>query len=331
MATRRDSHGELVFRINPEITNFPDGHKGEIVSRKEILAALMQHGREYVLTGPQCSIEALKDHIGIRQNIVKWAKVAQGRWKFPEKWVIQPDGTLVLESLPAKFNPAFWGAPEDAFIPKGVSPHEAVQDAFTGAFEYSLGCRSATKLCIMQGIFDYCRAVKKDIRMAEYLDSLADGEPVGHVGGSHALPPQSLDHRNYLVRQFNVPPDNMIPGDWIYIKNTDTKSAQRTGYEGINTIYEGGDTFADYFYDDPNAVHGSPYYTGGAKDAGGLSRRLQEAYNWRFGILEDFENDPGRAFLTKPQIDGLMKDPSQGGLLMNSRDSWADISLPEPK
>ena len=71
--------------------------KDEYTSKKEILAALMQHGREYVLSGPRCSVEVLIDHVGVRQNIAKWGKISLMRWDFPEEWVLK-NGKPVLES-----------------------------------------------------------------------------------------------------------------------------------------------------------------------------------------------------------------------------------------
>lgn len=42
----------------------------QTVSKKEIGLALLQHGRVTEFSGEACSLEALADHVGVRQNIV---------------------------------------------------------------------------------------------------------------------------------------------------------------------------------------------------------------------------------------------------------------------
>src|SRR5258708_7105969 len=72
--------GNRKLDINPEILSYKrfDGKtfSDGFTSRKEILAALMQHGREYRLKGVRCSVSSLKEHVGVRQGIAKWNKLA---------------------------------------------------------------------------------------------------------------------------------------------------------------------------------------------------------------------------------------------------------------
>jgi hypothetical protein len=314
--------------ILPEILSYTrhDGKviRGEVTSRKEILAALMQHGREYVLTGKRCSVEHLKDHVGVRQSIVKWGKFSLMRWDFPEEWTKEGK----LESKYAEMNPVVWGARKDDFIPKGVKPHEAIDDAFTGKFKYSIGCTTAAKLIMVQGIMDYYRNVKKDQKMVDYLNARANRAPLSEIDVDEDDPARAK-HGKYLSRQYNVPGNNLIPGDWIYIKNLHEDSSNQTGYEGSNTIYMGGDLMTNFYFQTPGALHGSPYFLHEPREVN-LNHKLLEVWNWRKYVREDYENNPNRDFLTHDQVLALRKTPKQGGLLLDSRDSWADL-LPGDK
>lgn len=316
------------LNILPEILEYQRGD-GKIIrnaytSKKEIVAALMQHGREYVLRGPRCSVNALRDHVGVRQNIAKWAQIALMRWNFPEEWVFK-NGKWATEGRAAQMNPSVWGKLHDRFIPEGVAPHVAVADAFIGSYNYSMGCLTATKLIMIQGIMDYYRHVKKDQKMADYLDQIAKRAPIDDIVINRQ------QQGKYLTRQDNIVGNNIIPGDWIYIDNPDPKSADIAGYEGANKIYIGGDRFSSLYQDSPNARHTSPYYLQSPHNKS-LDYITQEVFNWRFNILEDYENNPKRAFLTRQQVIELRNSPDdklKPGLLLTSRKFWADLILPE--
>jgi hypothetical protein len=62
----------------------------ETVSKKEILLALMHEGRETVFKDAACDIEALKDHVQIRQMIVAWSEHLH--WSFPDPSSATGDG-----------------------------------------------------------------------------------------------------------------------------------------------------------------------------------------------------------------------------------------------
>lgn len=125
------------FRIQDETVSLPGSHgkkiQVETVSKKEILLALMQHGRLTIFEGNNCSAAALKEHVGIRQNIVAWAENLNWDW---------PDGDY------AKWNNKYWrkGTP----LP-GVKITRAFADAFKHQDDYSIGCYTATKLVVTQG------------------------------------------------------------------------------------------------------------------------------------------------------------------------------------
>ena len=74
------------LKISGAMVRLPAGHgkerKVQTVSKKEILLALLQHGRLTEFTNDSCDVNALKEHIGIRQNIVAWSENLN--WIFPD-------------------------------------------------------------------------------------------------------------------------------------------------------------------------------------------------------------------------------------------------------
>ena len=108
-----------------------ESRKVVTVSPKEIVLALMQHGRLTVFAGRACDIEALRDHVGIRQNTVAWAEIL--RWGWPE-------------GSPSKWNPKYW----KAGTPRKRYPlWQAVNDAFFHQDKYEIGCYAAARLVLV--------------------------------------------------------------------------------------------------------------------------------------------------------------------------------------
>jgi hypothetical protein len=267
-------------------------------SKKEILLALMQHGR--LTTFNTCDVTALQDHVGIRQNIAAWAETLEWQW---------PDGT------PANWNPEYWSAASPA--PHGPL-HEAVNDAFMRQDSYGIGCYTASKLVMVQAVLDYYRRVKQDVPAAEKLEArlLADSAPLRGVepgamwGFEKELDPEFdsaslLAPGKLLKLQHDVAPRNFVPGDWAYFLNTDTVTYEHVGYEGSNAIYLGRDRFDDYYNDH---FHNYTY-----------QEKLNEVFQWRnkvFSWARDFGKETP---LTFSDLDRLGKAPAEGGLLLNYR------------
>ena len=84
------------YRIKDELVRLPakNGKTRVVstVSKKEILLALLQHGRLTNFSGAACTMDALRDHVGIRQNMVAWTDELSWGW---------PDG-----------GPAYWNRKE---------------------------------------------------------------------------------------------------------------------------------------------------------------------------------------------------------------------------
>lgn len=269
------------------------------VSEKEIVLALLQHGR---ISELPCSVAALEEHVGIRRNIVAWAETLDWRW---------PNGG------PARWNAKYWryGTPL-----RRHPLHEAVNDAFLHPRRYGIGCYTATKLVVLQGVLDYYARVAPDAEKLQRIEArmAADGEPlVGLEPGAmwYFEDDYTADEGarpGKLVRlQQKVVANNFVPGDWVYMRNTDPTSHAKTGYEGSNAIYLGRGRFDDYY-----GEHGHFF---------SFRDKLDEVYQWRHGVFSRSRDAAkirpvdDRAFLA------LTATPAAGGLLEGYRGVVANL------
>jgi hypothetical protein len=287
------------FAIEPETTILPTPYidkKIQTVSKKEIVLALLQHGRTTVFKDSNCHINALKEHVEIRQNIVSWAQTLQWQW---------PDGGA------ARWNSIYWNKGTPVVGHKLTS---IFMDVFQQPFQYAIGCYTATKLVIVQGTLDYYHRVKKNPNKLNQLERrlLADGEPLIDVEPPSMWffedtfdPQSSLKRGKILDIHYQIPADNFVPGDWAYILNTDKQSASKTGYEGSNALYLGGNRFAD-FYDDYSQKRS-------------LEEKLDDVYQWRFGVFNRERDFKKIRQLTDAEAAELRKSPVYGGLLFDYR------------
>lgn len=297
----------LDFFMRPELAlsteqvRLPTAHKGKMrtlktVSRKEIVLALLQHGRTTTFQENACSVEALSDRVGVRQNIVAWAEHLNWDW---------PNGG------PARWNTKYWtrGTPNP-----GVSLHLAVMDAFLHQDKYAMGCYTATKLVIVHGTLDYYSRVKHDPVRTRRVEQalLADGDPlVGIEPGSmwsfeKDYDTEEMSQKGKLLKLYSaVAAGNFIPGDWGYILNTDPTSEQKTGYEGSNAIYLGRNRFDDYYNDNDHS------YT--------YEQKLDEVYQWRNGVFSRMRDGNKIRPLTSKEQAALSMTPDNGGLQLDVR------------
>jgi hypothetical protein len=266
------------------------------VSRKEIMLALLQHGRMTIFKDKACSMEALSDHVGVRQNIVAWAEHLNWDW---------PNGG------PAKWNKKYWtrGTPNP-----GVSLHKAVMDVFLHQDKYAMGCYTATKLVVVQGTLDYYSRIKRDPERTRSVEDalLADGEPlVGIEPGSmwsfeKDFDTQDMAQKGKLLKlHSSVASGNFVPGDWSYILNTDPVSVEKTGYEGSNAIYLGRNRFDDYYNDNNHS------YT--------YEQKLDEVYQWRNGVFSRARDAKKIKRLTAEEQALLSNTPDDGGIELDIR------------
>lgn len=270
--------------------------KLKTVSKKEILLALLHPGRLTEFRGKACDVQALADHVGIRQNTVIWAEVLEWGW---------PEGG------PAKWNARYWinGTPR-----LRTPLHKALNDMFFEQGKYEIGCYAATKVVFAQGALDYFRRVKKDVGRAQGVERrlLADGEPLvdlepGRMWSFETdFDPLELERPGKVLRMVGgVAAGNFVPGDWAYFLNTDQRTNQKTGYEGSNAIYLGGNRFDDYYNDNDH------HYT--------YEEKLSEVYQWRHDVFSRQRDAAKIQHLAAHDYERLNATPENGGLLMSFR------------
>lgn len=282
------------FAIRPDTDPFTNREgvfqNYQVASQKEIIASLLQHGRLTEFTAPFCSFEKFMEHVKIRQNIVKWG--VRAMWKFPE------DGET-------KTNPKFWA--KDWSVKSGVKSSDAIADAFVGTYNYEIGCTKACQKIMAQGILDYFKNVSKDKRMTDHLDKITAPTPLDTMEMKvHGSSKKEMVREGTLVdRHFNVPYDNWIPGDWGWIKNTDSESAEDFGFEGCNIVYIGQGKFVVYYESDPDRT---------------IDEALVRVYRWR----RDSKEKP----INPELVTEIRKDPRDGGLLRDVRDFPKNFTLP---
>lgn len=288
------------YAIRDRIVQLP-GSNGNLrkvltVSQKEILLALLQHGRNTEFSGPSCNINALKDQVRVRQNIVAWSENLNWGW---------PDGE------DAEWNTAYWheGTPHPH-----VALTDALGDAFSNQKKYSIGCYTAAKLVMAHSVLDYYRRVKNDsskanavqARLLSDQDPLVDVEPAQMWSFEKDFDKRKETHPGKILTiQYDIAPRNFIPGDWIYVLNTDPVSAAKTGYEGSNAIYLGRDKFVDYYNDHDHAYS--------------YREKLNEVYQWRNGVFNRHRDADKVKPLTEADYEKLGKHPSDSGLVMDFR------------
>jgi hypothetical protein len=267
------------------------------VSEKEIVLALMQHGRLSEFSGAQCSFESFRDQVGIRQNTVAWAETLEWHW---------PDGRR------ARWNDKIWknGTPR-----AGVSIARAVGDAFINQKKYSIGCYTASKLVMLQGVLDYYARVKHspaELAQVEQRLLAGDHDPLVRVepravwSFEDDFEARELWQGGKLLEmRYNIPPKNFVPGDWAYLRNTDPVSYQKTGYEGSNAIYLGRGQFDDYYND-----HGHTYL---------FREKIDEVYQWRNQVFSRSRDLAKVRPMSENELEKLTTTPDKGGLLMDMR------------
>lgn len=288
------------FGIRDSIVRLPARNgklqKVATVSQKEILLALLQHGRLTEFSGRNCSVDALKDAVGVRQNIVAWSENLNWVW---------PDGEA------AEWNTKYWrlGTP----LP-GRPLHSAFDNAFQEQRKYSIGCYTAAKIVMSQGVLDYYRRVKHDssrqklveARLLSDHDPLVDVEPGEMWSFEKDFDPSKLNKRGKILQiQHGVVPQNFVPGDWAYLLNDDPVSSQKTGYEGSNAIYLGRNKFADFYNDHHHAYS--------------YEEKLDEVYQWRHGVFSRSRDYAKIRPLSDESLKRLGLPPTAGGFILDFR------------
>ena len=288
------------YRIKDELVRLPArGGRARVVrtvSRKEILLALLQHGRLTTFSGAACTLDALREQVGVRQNVVTWTRKLSWHW---------PDGG------PAHWNTQVWrnGTPLAS-----VGLDHALRDPFLNQTRYGIGCYTASKLSYAHAVLDYYARVKNDpakavlvrARLLHDKEPLVGVEPAAMWDFEKDFDPASRDTPGKILRiKRGIPSRNFVPGDWAYLRNTDPATAEKTGYEGSNAVYLGGGRFDDYYNDHKHS------YT--------YLEKLDEVYQWRNGVFSRRRDGHKAKPLTAEDFVRLSRTPAEGGLLLDYR------------
>ncbi len=288
------------FAIRDHVDQLPakDGKTTRVVtvSRKEIVLALLQHGRVTNFDGLNCDLDALREHVELRQNIVSWAENLSWEW---------PDGGY------AEWSTKYWkrGTPLPA-----VSLHEAFADVFKNQGEYSIGCYTATKLVMVQGVLDYYHRVRPNPAVERLIEARLqlDHDPLVNIEPGKMWSFETDFDQSELARpgkllklKSGIAPGNFVPGDWVYFLNTDPVSSLKTGYEGSNAIYLGRNKFSDYYDDNDHAYE--------------YLQKVDEVYQWRHGVFSRSRDADKIRPLSEQEIRRLGMPPAHGGILMDIR------------
>lgn len=286
--------------IREELVELPgaNGTKRTVitVSKMEILYALLQTGRATVFEGQACDVQALIDQVGIRQNTVAWAESLSWQW---------PEGG------PAVWNKKYWHRGDPV---KGFPLHEAVNDAFFHQDRYAIGCYTAAKLVVIQGVLDYYHRIKKDPRTLGLVQNqlMQDQDPLSHIEPGAMWHFEADSSTTDLARpgkllalKHDIASKNFIPGDWVYFLNTDAVSYEKTGYEGSNALYLGRGKFSDYYNDHHH------FYT--------YKEKMNEVYQWRNKVFSSRRDVAKVSPLSAADFERLGGTPEQGGIQMGYR------------
>lgn len=259
-----------------------------LVSQKEILAAMLKPGRLFVFGGAHCSVEKLQEHLAIRQNIVYWG--SRTDWVFPEDKIYRYNTGQFWETMTG----------DDWTLKPGIRAGQAIADAFTGKFDYQIGCTSACRFIATHGVLDYFHRVQASTATMSRLEQMLDPRrPFMELTPTVDRDGTYRTHGRLFERQFNVPWNHWVPGDWGWIKNTDPKSSEELGSEGCNIIYAGGGTFVNYYPERPPKT---------------LDESIRRVYGWQFGLEE------GELQISPETVRRLRQDPRDGGMLRDVRD-----------
>jgi hypothetical protein len=259
-------------------------------SKKEIVLGLLHPGRTTVMP---CNIAALQNHVGVRQSIAAWAENME--WTFP-------DGT------PARWNDHYW----DRGTPK-TNTTDAVMDTFLYPKKYAIGCYTAAKLTVLQGILQYHAQPGRESTQHTIEHCLwQDKDPLVALepGAMWFFETEATQESNakegkLLTMIHDVDPENFIPGDWSYFINTDEKTSKHAGYEGSNAIYLGRGKFNDYYKDRNH------FYT--------YFEKLDEVYQWRNEVFSRSRHLHRIQPLTIAEVRALGRTPWEGGLVFPYR------------
>ena len=179
---------------------------------------------------------------------------------------------------------------------------KATQPDVSGT-RYSFSCYRATEYILLLAIATGLR--QRNPQLLECLESLWQRRAI-----------MSNEFHSVFLREFGsldrpLPLRYFVPGDRLWFRNPDERSADVTGYEGSWVFYLGGGLFCNFWKMD------QPYT---------LKQKCIEIYHWRHGAHPD---DSGEMRMDENEVDmrvaATLQDDEETarilGLMMRPRDS----------
>lgn len=230
----------------------------EVITKKEIILALMHSGKLNKFSNEFCNVTTFKDAVGIRQNTVAWGMDLDFSWLNGEEF---------------EWRDEFWKGENSQELKDENLLVESIYDVFYRQRKYSIGCLAAARLLMLQGVLDYYKRVSPNEEMLSYIINKVKS---GGFKLYEIDPDKNKDKGKLLVIEEKISSKNMIPGDWMYFKNPDKKSRDKFGYEGSNVIYLGNNKFVD-FYNSNNHSYS-------------IEEKFHSVYQWRNGVFDKEED-----------------------------------------
>jgi Protein-glutamine gamma-glutamyltransferase len=224
------------------------------VLEREIWVSLLGSPHRFPFT----SLASLRSHIRVRRNMALAARKT----------------ALAFKTDAAERPQAFWrdGGDDAGFI---LQPGRCLVDALIAATQpdatgklYDFSCYRATEYVILLGI-----AQELKTHHPELLGQL---QKINEV---HAIRSGQF-HDVFLVEygsmQDPLPARFYVPGDRLWFRNPDERSADVTGFEGSWVMYMGGGLFSNFWKRD------QPFT---------LESKAIEIFHWRDGVYTDAQGE----------------------------------------
>lgn len=261
--------GEFIrFGMRPELRNqlMPDGDTSQLCERLQIKPLLRDTDleREVLLamllspvTFEYPNYSEFAASVRIRQNIVKASRSTA--LSFHTSKIERPEDYWTYSE-----ENGFTVLPGKSLI---VALTKATQPEASGQ-QYSFSCYRATEYVILLGIAQEL-----------FLSNPALLQQLQRQWESRAI--KSRQFHDVFTREYGsmsdpLPAKYYVPGDRLWFRNPDERSAQIIGYEGSWVIYLGRGLFANFWERD------KPYT---------LASKCIEIYHWRSGVCQDADGN----------------------------------------
>jgi hypothetical protein len=266
-----------------------DGGAGGEALEREILAALLGAPVPFVFP----SLDELVSHVRMRQDIVQAARKT----------------ALAFETEAAERPADCWAYCESAGFT--LVPGHRLEDALVKATQpeatgrlYSFSCYRATEYVILLAI------ARELARCNPALLCTLEEDARQRAIRSGAFHDTFL--YEYGAMDAPLPPRYCVPGDRLWFRNPDERSADVAGFEGSWVFYEGGGRFSNFWKRD------APFT---------FDSKCLEIYHWRHGVRDG----AGGADATMDEaevarrVQRSMQDPAEVARILSRMQRLRDV------